>query len=55
MLSKFFYGVILFGLVLWFITKSLKIGLLPIIIYLFIRILVNVLIGLSEAQNKHQF
>lgn len=50
--SKFFIGTILFGLVIWFLTKSLKVGLLPLIIYIFIRVTINLLMIFKGEQNK---
>jgi len=50
--SKFFYGTVLLGLALWFITKDVKVGLLPIILYIFIRIIVNLMLALTEAPGR---
>jgi len=50
--SKFFWGSLLFGGVLWFVTKDFKAGLLPIFVYVFIRVLVNLMLLITERQNK---
>ena len=50
--SKFFYVTILFGIVTWFITKSLKVGLLPIIIYLFVRLVINLMLMFTKSGER---
>ena len=50
--SKLFYATVLFGIVLWFITKDFKIGLLPLIIYVFIRIIVNLMLIVTEHGKR---
>ena len=50
--SKFFYGAILLGVVLGFIAKDFKIGLLPFFIYVFIRLIVNLMLIVTGKGDR---
>jgi len=50
--SKFFYGTVLFGIVLWFLTKEFLAGLLPVLVYVFIRVIINLMLVVTGAGNR---
>lgn len=52
MLSKLFYGAVLLGLVIWFLTKDFLVGLLPLLIYSFIRVIINLMLIVNEQGNR---
>lgn len=52
MLSKFFWGVLGFGVLVWFYTKSIKIALLPLIIYIFVRLSINLMLLFENDGNR---
>lgn len=50
--SMFFILIICFSLLIWFFSKSLMLGIFPIIVYVFVRLGVNLMLIFDEAGKR---
>lgn len=50
-LSKFFWLMLLFSIIIGVVTKSFKSASLVILIYVFVRLIVNILIVLEKPEG----